>query len=972
MKQHSRHALSLMISTSPVVFNHKMNNYSSKSLIVHKNNSNTLSIISNRQCENKYHQKLGIGEYFSILQSSLNNHQSSLLSSFNHNDHQCFHHCCNHNLSQTRIRTIVKQPSQNNSSTTNSSTSTFTQQHDTKKNDSSNCEPQLSDDYGRETVYEEMQEESDHYHANNESDSFNTFVSNYYKINENDIQEFLTRKGLAFRTVMNEIIIKDCPFCHDTKGKITNLWKLYIHRHTGAYFCHRCGSKGSWFDFKTSFHKDSIISTLHSESSSSLRQFQNSKQNGISPTTNTQQKRRDKPTKKEFEFFRNNFDGPDFPEAVQYLEKVRGIKKEVAKLYGVGCGIFPFMKTVKRTLKNTDTHNNTSSNHTKEETPDLEEVETLERVNELCFTFPMYRPTKTTTEPSLSRHKFRSIQDKTCMRLDPPQTNHWGLFGWHLIEQQLQKEDKSLSSSSSSSSSSGKTLANDARLGGRKDPKHEKRIIITEGEFDAMAVYQKTGITAVSLPNGCRSLPIEVIQWLEPFDKIYLWMDDDVPGQQGAEMFSKKLGVGRCYIVHSSYREEEDLEMMNDGSEDGFEASALKKRTQKKPKDANDALLAGLDFHRLLEEAAPIPHERILSFDSFKQQVYREFFDKSEQVNGIQSHFFPTLNKILKGFRRGELTIVTGATGIGKTTVLSQLSLDYCKYGNVPTLWGSFEIRNHRLIKKMMCQLAGKDLSINHAMEREYKKQEKLQLQVLEQEIEEEEVSMFDNFDNPDGDPMSLMTNNEEAPLAPLKKKKAKPQKLTTSYPPKQYSPEELKREFELISEQFSELPMYFLNFYGSTDIDELLDAMDYAVYVYDVGHIVIDNLQFMMSTADANSFSNRFEMQDRAIEKLRKFATTKSVHVTLVVHPKKIDEKEQLQISSVFGTAKATQEADNIIMIQRNKYYKYLQVKKNRFDGTLGIIPYKFERHRGERITELSEKEIELVENGQLEIDYE
>ncbi len=30
--------------------------------------------------------------------------------------------------------------------------------------------------------------------------------------------------------------------------------------------------------------------------------------------------------------------------------------------------------------------------------------------------------------------------------------------------------------------------------------------------------------------------------------------------------------------------------------------------------------------------------------------------------------------------------------------------------------------------------------------------------------------------------------------------------------------------------------------------MDQVIDAMDYAVYVYDVEHIVLDNLQFMLS----------------------------------------------------------------------------------------------------------------------------
>jgi len=38
---------------------------------------------------------------------------------------------------------------------------------------------------------------------------------------------------------------------------------------------------------------------------------------------------------------------------------------------------------------------------------------------------------------------------------------------------------------------------------------------------------QATGLPAVSLPNGARSLPVQVLPLLERFRRIYLWMDDD-------------------------------------------------------------------------------------------------------------------------------------------------------------------------------------------------------------------------------------------------------------------------------------------------------------------------------------------------------------------------------------------------------------------------------------------------------------
>lgn len=65
-----------------------------------------------------------------------------------------------------------------------------------------------------------------------------------------------------------------------------------------------------------------------------------------------------------------------------------------------------------------------------------------------------------------------------------------------------------------------------------------------------MAVFQATGIPAVSLPNGASSLPPEVLPLLERFDKLYLWMDHDGPGQAGVDKFVQKL-VRREHCVHS-------------------------------------------------------------------------------------------------------------------------------------------------------------------------------------------------------------------------------------------------------------------------------------------------------------------------------------------------------------------------------------------------------------------------------------
>ncbi|CAO3599158.1 unnamed protein product [Absidia cylindrospora] len=257
-------------------------------------------------------------------------------------------------------------------------------------------------------------------------------------------------------------------------------------------------------------------------------------------------------------------------------------------------------------------------------------------------------------------------------------------------------------------------------------------------------------------------------------------------------------------------------------------------------------------------------HDNVLGFGDLRQQVYKEILDP-EESRGVLSTDLPALNRILKGHRPGELTIVTGPTGGGKTTVMSQLSLDYCKSG-VPTLWGSFEILNQRLAKKMLYQFASKDLS---------------------------------------------------------------------QYP----------TELDKWADEFEKLPLYFLKFFSSTAINTVLDACQHAVNQHGVQHIILDNLQFMLSQ-QGNSSLDRWELQDRAIHELRGFATTQNVHISLVVHPRK-DPGEQMDINSVFGSAKVTQEADNVMILQKEGLggMQYIDIKKNRYDGTTGVIPYIFER---------------------------
>ena len=74
-------------------------------------------------------------------------------------------------------------------------------------------------------------------------------------------------------------------------------------------------------------------------------------------------------------------------------------------------------------------------------------------------------------------------------------------------------------------------------------------------------------------------------------------------------------------------------------------------------------------------------------------------------------------------------------------------------------------------------------------------------------------------------------------------------------------------------------------------------------------------------------------------------------MHVTLVIHPRKENE-EKLSTNSIYGGGKATQEADNVLILQEQKVQpealkkiKFIEVCKNRFNGDLGYQPLYFNK---------------------------
>lgn len=139
--------------------------------------------------------------------------------------------------------------------------------------------------------------------------------------------------------------------------------------------------------------------------------------------------------------------------------------------------------------------------------------------------------------------------------------------------------------------------------------------------------------------------------------------------------------------------------------------------------------------------------------------------------------------------------------GSGKTTLLSQLSLDLCLQG-VKTLWGSFEVKHTRLVSAMLTQLVGgrlncADGTLAAAGTRPAERESVLQDQLR------------DHFE--------FAASGLAAPW----------QVAAVGHEP---AAADVLKQYERAADMLADLPMTFLRFHGSTDVDRVLDALEYAV----------------------------------------------------------------------------------------------------------------------------------------------
>ena len=207
-------------------------------------------------------------------------------------------------------------------------------------------------------------------------------------------------------------------------------------------------------------------------------------------------------------------------------------------------------------------------------------------------------------------------------------------------------------------------------------PENARSLVIVEGELDAMAFYQ-AGICAVSVPRGGGEGDKQDgwidAEWdrLQLFDTIYLSMDKDEQGRKAMEHIARRIGQHRCFFVDFGPY-----------------------------KDANEALLAGVDLWSLFDTARTIDPEELHPASSYLDSVF-DYLQNGPERSGNSLPWAKTQTTV--GLRNGETTIWAGINGHGKSQIVGHVVVDSLAKGE---RWcvASMEFKPYKFLARMARQ----------------------------------------------------------------------------------------------------------------------------------------------------------------------------------------------------------------------------------------------------------------------------
>ena len=179
-----------------------------------------------------------------------------------------------------------------------------------------------------------------------------------------------------------------------------------------------------------------------------------------------------------------------------------------------------------------------------------------------------------------------------------------------------------------------------------------KTIVVTEGELDALSVWQaRPNWPVVSVPNGAQGARKALqyqLKYLLGFDEVVLMFDNDEAGQKAAEECVGLFPHDQVFIATlGAYKDASEAIQASD-------ADAIRQAVWNKRSYVPQSIIDGRDLFDLV----------------------------STPLHGRDADYpYDDLNRVTGGLRKGELVTITAGSGTGKSTLCGEIAVSLINQG---------------------------------------------------------------------------------------------------------------------------------------------------------------------------------------------------------------------------------------------------------------------------------------------------
>lgn len=249
-----------------------------------------------------------------------------------------------------------------------------------------------------------------------------------------------------------------------------------------------------------------------------------------------------------------------------------------------------------------------------------------------------------------------------------------------------------------------------------KTTKQTTKLVIVEGEMDAMSVWEsQPKWDVVSIPNGATSAKKAIqhnYEWVAYYDKVVLFFDNDQAGRDGAKEAASVLPPGKVFIGFlEDYKDAS--EALQDGNTEAIRAVCNYDHQQYTP----DGIVDAKDLLEVVTTPSP-PADHDYPFKGLQQKLH--------------------------GIRYGELTTITAGSGIGKSSFCRQLCAGLLNNGE-RVGYLALEESNKQTALGLMSTAVGKSLHIGQHSKKDLTK-------YFDQTLANWNLNLFDGFGSYDPD----------------------------------------------------------------------------------------------------------------------------------------------------------------------------------------------------------------------------